>query len=287
MLQHSELVVGRIPFLVCAPFFHSSLNGLQGIRFVDGPPSQLNEMLAQGTVHCAPSSSFEYARHPERYLLLPGLSTSSRWEMKSVLFLSRFPWEQMTGRKVGLSQDSATSNMLFRLLSKNLHGVAPLLEASGSPEDDPEGRVVIGDTALRESQSGKWPYRYDLAGEWHRWQGLPFSFGLWILREDAAGHPALPLLLESLDASLQAFRRDPGPALAAWGARFPGGFDGSTMTEFFSTADYSFTADHEESLRRFFHFAYQEGFLVGEPRFRYYPVTGSAFSSGGSISAAS
>ncbi len=262
-----DLIVGRVPFLVCAPFFHASLMGMEGIRFVDGPPRLLNGMLAQGSVQCAPSSSFEYAQRHGSYLLLPGLSTSSRWEMKSVLFLSRHPWEEMTGRKVDLSPDSSTSNMLFRLLAKRLYAVEPLLE---NPAVEAEGVVVIGDRALHESQSGRWPYRYDLAGEWHRWQGLPFSFGLWILRADASQHPALPRLLTSLYESLEAFRSDPRSALSAWSARYSSGFDWTTMTDFFSTADYSFTPAHEESLRRFFRCAWEDGFLEEEPRFRYF-----------------
>ena len=121
------LNVGRLPFLVCAPFFHSTLGGAEGIRFVDGVPSFHNGELQAGRVDCAPSSSFEYGLHHRDYRLFPGVSTSSTMEMKSVLFLSRVPWEGLDGAAVGLSADSATSNVLFRILCARRFSVAPAI----------------------------------------------------------------------------------------------------------------------------------------------------------------
>src|SRR5687767_6752293 len=74
--------VGRVPFLVCAPFFHSTLGGAEGVRFVDGAPSLLNRELHAGRLDCAPSSSIEYGMRYREYRLFPGISTSSRLEMK-------------------------------------------------------------------------------------------------------------------------------------------------------------------------------------------------------------
>ena len=117
--------VGRVPFLVCAPFFHSSLAGAEGVRFVDGPPSALNRELRAGHIDCAPSSSIEYGLRHREYRLFPGISTSSRMEMKSVLLLSRYPWEELGGRSVALSPDSDTSNLLFRILCSRRYHVKP------------------------------------------------------------------------------------------------------------------------------------------------------------------
>src|SRR5690606_4782013 len=108
--QAPTLHVGRIPFLVCAPSFHASLAGFPSTTFTDGPPRRLNALLASGTIDCAPSSSFEYARHASAYVLLPGLCTSGRGEVKSVLLFSRVPWENLDGGRVLLSPDSDTSN---------------------------------------------------------------------------------------------------------------------------------------------------------------------------------
>lgn len=264
----SPWTVGRVPFLVCAPFFHSTLSGAEGIRFVDGPPSFLNRELHAGRIDCAPSSSIEYGLNHREYRLFPDISTSSRLEMKSVLLLSRFPWEDLGGRSVALSPDSDTSNLLFRILCSRRFNVKPEINAAGSvPEGTLAAAVFIGDKALSESLAGRWPHRYDLADVWARWQNLPFSFGLWIVRRRAvAERPAgaarfHDLLLESLAS----FRADPGKALDAWTRAYPTGLPRSLMLDFYQTADYGFTPEHAESLERFYRLAFQEGFLPEMP----------------------
>ena len=151
----TPLRVGRLPFLVCAPFFHSTLApgsaAAEGLAFTDGVPSFLNGELQSGRIDCAPSSSFEYGLHSADYRLFPGISTSSTMEMKSVLFLSQTPWESLEGAPVALSSDSATSNVLFRILCSRRFGVQPrLLGEGGVAPGEAEaaaatGRVFIGD----------------------------------------------------------------------------------------------------------------------------------------------
>lgn len=270
------LNVGRLPFLVCAPFFHSTLGGAEGIRFVDGVPSFHNGELQAGRVDCAPSSSFEYGLHHRDYRLFPGVSTSSTMEMKSVLFLSRVPWEGLDGAAVGLSADSATSNVLFRILCARRFSVTPsILPGTGEASvSGAVGRVFIGDRALRESLSGAWPYRYDLADVWMRWQDLPFSFGLWMARREALLEKAAlvsrfhGLLLHSLAA----FRADPGKALDAWIAAYPNDLPRELMLGFYATADYGFTPRHGQSLDRFYRLACEEGFLDSVPTLEFAEV---------------
>jgi chorismate dehydratase len=282
----NPLVVGRLPFLVCAPFFHSTLPGsaaaaeLPDVRFIDGVPSFLNGELAAGRVDCAPSSSFEYGLHAADYRLFPGISTSSTMEMKSVLFLSQVPWEGLNGIPVALSSDSATSNVLFRILCARRFNVAPiLLGAGGAPSEDEsagaQGRVFIGDRALRESLSGRWAYRYDLADVWARWQDLPFSFGLWIVRRDAlaAKAEAAARFRRALMASVSAFKADPGRALDAWSARYPSRLPRDLMLGFYATADYGFGEKHARSLSIYYRLACEEGFLPEVPELAFAPET--------------
>lgn len=267
--ERTVLNVGRLPFLVCAPFFHGSLGGLEGIRFVDGVPSFLNSELQAGRVDCAPSSSFEYGLHSRDYQLFPGVSTSSTMEMKSVLFLSQVPWEGLEGAPVGLSADSATSNVLFRILCARRFSVKPrILPGTGEAAvGEAVGRVFIGDRALHESLTGKWAHRYDLADVWMRWQELPFSFGLWMVRREAMQTKAalVSRFHGSLIGSLASFRADPGKALDAWTAAYPTNLPRDLMLGFYATADYGFTSRHAESLERFYRLSREEGFLDSAP----------------------
>ena len=275
-MDPNPLIVGRLPFLVCAPFFHSTLGGAEGIRFLDGVPSRLNGELQAGRADCAPSSSFEYGLHYRDYRLFPGISTSSTMEMKSVLFLSQVPWEGLDGVPVALSSDSATSNVLFRILCARRYGVKPrVLPGTGEAAvGEALGRVFIGDRALNESLSGKWAHRYDLADVWARWQDLPFSFGLWMVRREALRQKAAvvarfhKLLLESLAS----FRADPGKALDAWTAAYPNALPRSLMLGFYETADYGFTSKHAASLERYYRLAVEEGFLDSAPELDFIAV---------------
>lgn len=285
MLPTKDLMVGRLPFLVCAPFFHSSLGGVEGIGFVDGVPSFLNGELQAGRIDSAPSSSFEYGLHYRDYKIFPGVSTSSRMEMKSVLFLSRVPWEELDGQAAALSPDSATSNVLFQILCARRFAVKPriltdrilsdrILSGTAAPNPETIGQVFIGDRALSESLSGKWPHRYDLADVWQRWQGLPFSFGLWMIRREVleAKAPLVRRFHGILMESLKSFRADPGRALDAWTAIYPSSLPRELMLRFYETADYGFSPEHEKSLETFYRLAHEQGFLPEVPGLDYVEV---------------
>jgi len=271
------LHIGRIPFLVCAPYFHASLPGLAGVDFTDGPPRLLNSLLASGAVDCAPSSSFEYARNARDYLLLPGLCTSGRGEVKSVLLFSETPWENLTGKTVELSPDSDTSNALVRVMSRFHFGVEPRFEEAAffpSGGSSPAGRIAIGDAALRESALGRWPHRYDLAQVWQAWQGAPLPLGIWILRAKAwESHPDLVRAYHAhLNRSLLEFFASPEECLHRWEAAYGLPFSMEKALDFFSTADYVLTAGHEKSLRAYFELCSRAGLVSEAPVLRYAPL---------------
>lgn len=270
-----NLRVGRIPFLVCAPYFHDSLAGLPGVDFVDGPPRALNALLVSGEIDSAPSSSFEYVLHANRYLLLPGLCTSGRGEVKSVLLFSKVPWPSLGGKPVFLSPDSATSNTLFRVLSRFHFGIEPeCLEPGASGKISPQAKVAIGDEALRESAAGLWPYRYDLAETWKLWQGTPLPFGLWMVRVEAweSKREAVVLYYAHLRKSLAAFFADPAAALAAWGRAYPLPLTPDKALEFFPTADYELKPEHESALRAFYGFCRELGLVDADLELRYVSI---------------
>jgi len=112
------LNVGHIAYLNCVPFFHYLREvGFEG-NIVKGVPAQLNAMLAEGKLDLSPSSSFEYGLHWQQYVLLPGLSISSRGPVQSVLLFSPCAIEDLEGRQVALTGESATSVNLLKILLK-------------------------------------------------------------------------------------------------------------------------------------------------------------------------
>jgi chorismate dehydratase len=248
------LTVGRIPFLVCAPFFHRFLdNPLPKIRFLDGVPSEQNKKLREGSVMLSPSSSIEYAKNRENYVVCNRFCTSSTLEIRSVKLFSKYKWESLDKKTVHLTEESETSAYLLKLLSNRYFKVKPIWKTEPFNESC-DARLLIGDSALRETEK-KWEFAYDLASVWQDWQNLPFVFGLWIIRKEALSGGSLALLenyLNETETSINDFKKDRKLCLEKWEIHYPHHLPQSLAYDYYNAVDYSFTIKHEESLKRFY-----------------------------------
>lgn len=269
------LRIGRIPFLVCAPFFHDFLGKEERFPdyiFTDGAPSALNAALREGAVHLAPASSFGYALAPEKFVLAPDLCTSCRLEVQSVELFSHYPIENLSARRVFLTPQSATSIALFKVLAQLRFGISPELVSSPASPDSCDARLLIGDEALLEGERGRFPYKYDLATLWEAWQGLPFVFGAWSIHRSALVPGLKPFLLKFLDdtaLSVTHFREDPAMALAAWLRRYPVSLPQERLNDYYGVLDYSFTAERKESLALFFTLCERIGLISKNPQLSF------------------
>ncbi|CAH2032156.1 menaquinone biosynthetic enzyme MqnA/MqnD family protein [Trichlorobacter ammonificans] len=186
------LRIGRIDYANVTPLFRglTTCFPCEGYQIVSGVPAVLNSMLAAGEIDVCPSSSFAYAVNAERYLILPELSISSAGPVASVLLFSRVPLEELDGRTVLLSAESATSVNLLKILMSKRFGCRCTFRVSDSgivaALEEAPAMLLIGDAALRSSQVGPAPYVYDLGSLWYDWTGLPFVFALWFCTRTAA-----------------------------------------------------------------------------------------------------
>ena len=190
---HARPRMGRIGYLNVLPIYHALESGEipHSYELVYGPPAELNRRMAGGDMLAASTSCIEYARRPERYLLLPNLSICSNGPVQSVLLLSRRPIEELSGMRILVSAETHTSAALLRLLLnrryalKNVSyytGSATELVASGNP---PIAFLAIGDEALRLRKHPLYPHILDLGEAWITWTGLPFTFGVWVAERAA------------------------------------------------------------------------------------------------------
>jgi chorismate dehydratase len=250
------LTVGRIPFLVCAPFFHRFLdNSLPKIRFLDGTPSEQNKRLRKGEVMLSPSSSIEYAKNRENYVICNRFCTSSTLEIRSVKLFSKYKWENLAQKNVHLTEESDTSVVLLKLLSSLRFKVNPNWQTGAFSENNCDAKLLIGDRALREGLAGKWEFVYDLATVWQEWQNLPFVFGLWIIRKEALGGGLGALLgsyLDETEMSIKDFKENRLACLQKWEKHYPHGLPQNLACDYYNAVDYSFTAEHEKSLKKFY-----------------------------------
>lgn len=151
---------------------------------ITGAPSVLNAMLERGEIDVAPSSSIEYARHSDRYLIFPELVIGSRGPVRSILFVGDREPRALGARTVALPTASATSVVLLKILLRVRWGAAPRFVWFDQALDDPfaagaDAALFIGDVALRPGLFPDRPVRLDLGAEWWEETGLPFAFALW------------------------------------------------------------------------------------------------------------
>jgi chorismate dehydratase len=222
----------------------------------------LNRELAAGLVDVAPSSSIEYARHADRYRLLPDLAIASTGAVKSILLEVDRPLEQLDGAEVALPTASATSVVLLRLLLERRLGLAPRYrwydQASGA---DPvrEGAAAalrIGDIALRHGLAGR-DGLLDLGAEWTAWTGLPFVFAVW---QVTAG-PERDADLRALQALLLESRAYFEENLDELADRFaPGlGLEGERLARYWRTLNFTLGPAMQEGLLHFYRLAAELG----------------------------
>ena len=217
--------VGRIPYINCFPVYGAVDRGIVPLAatLVDGVPTALNRMMAEGALDVSVVSAVEYARDNERYLLLPDLAISSDGPVRSVMLFASVPAESLGGKKVVVSRSSMTSVHLLELLFEHVWRARPEFvpgdaEADtlgAAPEVDVAARLVIGDAALMMQSAGHplaiahgqhYPFVYDLGDEWKKWTGLPFVFAVWVAQRTAPVAEALGVhasLIASRDWGMQ------------------------------------------------------------------------------------
>jgi chorismate dehydratase len=190
-MTNPSLRVGRILYANLIPIFHALTTHffLEGVRFVPGTPSELNRMLRSGRLDISPSSSIEYAMHPDRYLLCPDISISSRSKVMSVLLLSNDPLKKLPDGPIAVTRASDTSVVLLEILLRESPGKRnPLVRTALSPGEALRRHpafLAIGDEALQARLSGTARHVTDMGEWWRRETGKPFVFALWIVSRDA------------------------------------------------------------------------------------------------------
>ncbi len=195
------LTIGLIDYLNTQPFQATLAQRLAGapVDFVRGVPTALNRGLVDGSVHLAPISAIEAARHAEDVVILPGLTIASLGAVKTVLL---FSWKadprELDGQPVALTDHSATAVALLKLLCSERYGVQPDFRVRpqnlGQMMAECEAALVIGDAALVEGTARRMlvnpqgetarPYVFDLGDEWLKHTSLPFVFALFAACRD-------------------------------------------------------------------------------------------------------
>lgn len=275
------LTVGHIPYLNCVPFFHYLRESGFGGDLVSGVPSALNQMLQQGGLDISPSSSFEYARNWQDYLLLPGHSISSIGPVESVLLFSPDELTSLEGQSIAITGESATSINLLRIILREFIGLKDVRDAV--PVDPVEVLIaqrkpalLIGDRALRLAANLPEGMRiFDLGGLWHQYTGLPFVFALWMVRRTSIS--SFPVELSELSGQLcQSLDRVLGaPQHIANLVAESSGLSMARIVDYWHSIDYRLNNEHLEGLHLFFGLCVKHQLLPQKPPIEFFQLSES------------
>ncbi|WP_319583791.1 menaquinone biosynthesis protein [uncultured Pseudodesulfovibrio sp.] len=184
--------LGRIGYLNVLPIYHPLETGIlpMDCEVTSGPPAELNKLMDAGKLDVSACSSVEYARHPEKYYLIPDIAIGSRGPVQSVLLLSRRPVEELDGRTILVSAQTHTSAALLRVLQAKLWNIKTVFTTGSATDvlgtgERPQAILCIGDEALNLRYHPDYPYRIDLGEAWRELTGLPFIFGVWIVQRES------------------------------------------------------------------------------------------------------
>lgn len=260
-------VIGKISYTNSWPVFHhfdpSKLRA--PAVMVSAVPSALNRGMAEGSIHVGALSSFAYAEASERLLLLPGLSVSADGPVQSILLFTREPLERAAAGRIALTNTSATSVNLLKILLGKAYGASPeYVTAEPDLEEmmkGNDGALLIGDHAIRASWQDRGYRVYDLGQLWKDWTGLGMTFAVWAVNaEAAAARPeAVSEIAAAFAASKRAGLRQLGPIVQA--AREQVGGGEHYWYGYFRRLCYDFAESQKEGLGLYFRLAHEMGLL--------------------------
>ncbi|MBU1612214.1 MAG: menaquinone biosynthesis protein [Proteobacteria bacterium] len=268
--------LGKIGYLNVLPIYHPLETGVvQGhFEIVSGPPAELNRRMNAGELDISAASSIEYARHAEDYLLVPDLAIGSCGPVQSVLLLSQVPAPALSGQTILVSSQTHTSAALLKvLLAENLRVDAAFVTGDATSlleqGNRPAAILAIGDEALELRHHPDYPHALDLGEAWRQWTGLPFIFGLWLIRKDS--WTANPERIENACRALLAAKR--------WGVQHLSGMctlaaessrlDAVEMCSYFDGLVYDLGEAEQQGLQRFFDHLEAAGLIGKAPELRF------------------
>ena len=201
---HSNNVIGKIPYLNSVPFYANLEK--QQFKLLPVAPRRMGLLADQDQIEAGPFSLIDYIRNEDR-LELMSWCIASRDQVKSVMLFSKEGWNHLDGKRIGITDDTATSVKLLKVLLEKKHGVKSIFERLHSGVNDYstyDAVLLIGDQALHHNKVGLDGFElvFDLAAEWYNWQRLPFVFAVWATRK-SLGEATRQELKEILTVSVE------------------------------------------------------------------------------------
>lgn len=175
----AKLKIGHMPYLNSEVFYHAL--DADSCELVTARPRAMAAAVERGELDGGPLPVAEVFRLGDGVKEVGELGVACHGPALSVLLMSEVPVSELNGKKIAVTEDTATSVQLLRVLSRDNWKIEPELVPPGT---DAPAKLVIGDEANWLKKQGSTPYIYDLAESWYKMTRLPFVFAVWVLRSD-------------------------------------------------------------------------------------------------------
>jgi chorismate dehydratase len=267
--------VGHIQFLNCLPLYYGLVksDALLDMELIKGTPTELNSLLIEGELDISPISSIEYARHHESLMLLPDFTVSSDGEVKSILLLSRYPANELTGKRIALTNASATSHVLVKLIISQKYGVVPEYVICAPDLDkmleNADAALLIGDIALRYYDNARGFHVYDLGMEWKQMTGKKMVYAVWAVnrRFAEAQNQLCGDIYEAFRKSM-VYSMEHLSEIAEYAAKWEP-FSSTSLQNYFKSLRFEFGGEYQEGLLFFYQLAMGIGELRSVPQLSF------------------
>ncbi|ANS74861.1 ABC transporter substrate-binding protein [Paenibacillus yonginensis] len=235
------------------------------IEIITKVPAVLNRAMIAGELDLSPVSSFAYGFGSRQLKLLPGLSVSSEGPVNSILVFSKEPLDSVKNGKMALTNTSATSVNLLKIIMNKYYGgnpeywdSEPDLDAMMAASD---AALLIGDHAIKASWRDHGFHVTDLGKVWKEWTGFGMTFAVWAVQQSFAGSQAdwLREITEALHESRKQSEQNLEP-LVTEACKQIGGTD-AYWNHYFQNLCHDFTEERQRGLQLYFDYCYELGLL--------------------------
>lgn len=263
--------VGHIQFLNCLPLYYALVKngGLLDIDLIKGAPRELSDMLLRDELDISPIPTVEYARNHEKLVILPEVSISSAGAVKSILLISKNDIKDLSGHIVAMTNTSATSQILVRIILEDIVGVMP--RYFECPPDLPQmlreadAALLIGDDALRNLDAPGL-HVYDLGELWEQHTKMTMVYAVWAVRRDyAIDHPEKVTAVSQMLGDSMAYSANHIDEISTYAAKYEE-FSPEFLSRYFRALQYDFSDDTKAGLEYFLSEAYRLRFIHKDPR---------------------
>ncbi|MBS1903384.1 MAG: aminofutalosine synthase MqnE [Bacteroidetes bacterium] len=182
-------VVSKMPYLNSVPFYSAYRTDSAELKLLPLVPHVFGQFATEGLVDAGPMSLMDYVANQDQFEMMDyGVAVSGK--AYSVLLYSHFQWNELSGKRIGITAETSTSVELLRVLLEKKYGVKNVtferLHLTSGQNDYTkfDAVLLIGDEALRRWKLGLATFLnvYDLAEEWTAWKKMPFVFAVWAVR---------------------------------------------------------------------------------------------------------